>query len=171
MAIRPPDVQKASKKFCQAVDELGPLDRWDQIMKTLKGHATLLQCQKEGGEERSMSKVFHKGYAEYREDGSITLYGSRDGYPRFTAVVPSPDINTRSPEDRERRHADACDMLALQGYYITSQKYIRNPAFDELDQKTTLEVMYRPCKDEGEMRVVKERILKILDRKIHLGGY
>ena len=115
-----------------------------------------------------MSRAFRKGYAEYGADGSITLYGSRDGYPQFTGVVPSPDINTRTPEDREKRHADACDMLALQGYYIASQKYIRNPAFDEPGQKTTLEVMYRPCKDEGEMRVVKERILKVLDRKIHL---
>lgn len=119
---------------------------------------------------RSVSRAFRKGYAEYGADGSITLYGSRDGYPRFTAVVPSPDINARTPEDREKTHAEACDMLVLQGYYITSQKYIRNPAFDGPGQKTTLEVMYRPCKDEGEMRVVKDRILKILDRKISLRG-
>ncbi len=51
MSVHPSDVQKASKEFCQAVEELGSLERWDRIMKTLKGHAPPLQCQQEGGEE------------------------------------------------------------------------------------------------------------------------
>ena len=46
MSLPQSEVQKASREFCRAVEELGPLERWDRIMRTLKGHASL-QCQRE----------------------------------------------------------------------------------------------------------------------------
>jgi len=89
-------------------------------------------------------------YAEYSEDGSITIFGDKDGYPRFTGVIPAPDINTKTPEIRLKRQEAACNNLILRGYYITSKRLIRNSAFDRPDQKTT------------ETRMVKEQIVELL---------
>jgi len=54
--------------------------------------------------EETSHKTLRLGYAEYSEDGSITICGDKDGYPRFTGVIPAPDVNTKTPEIRLERH-------------------------------------------------------------------
>jgi len=104
------------------------------------------------------------GYVEYHDD-YMKISGNVDGSPRMTGLLPSPDCNTQSEEEREQRHKDACDALYLQGYFIVSKRRIRNPTFDKPGQKTTLKVIYRPCKNEGEILQVKKEIQRILDEK------
>jgi hypothetical protein len=105
-------------------------------------------------------------YVTYYSDGSIEVFGNEDGMPVIGAVLPAPDVNTASEEERERRHREGIDSLLLNGYFIESARRIRNRAFDGPGQKTTLEVKYRPCKTEGEIRVVKDKIARILWRKV-----
>lgn len=74
---------------------------------------------------------------------------SEDGLPRVTGVLPAPDINTPSEEARVKYHTGACDGITLKGYFVESRNLIHNNAFDRPDQKTTLEVVYRPCRNES----------------------
>jgi len=101
-------------------------------------------------------------YAEYFPDGSVEISGCKDGHPRITAVVPAPDVNTPSEEERVQRHNQACDALYLRGYYIVSRRRIRNTTFDRTGQKTTLKVIYRPCKNKREVEQVHREILRII---------
>lgn len=105
-------------------------------------------------------------YVTYYSDGSIEVFGNEDGMPIIGAVLPAPDVNTASEEEREARHREGMDSLLLNGYFIESARRIRNRTFDGPGQKTTLEVKYRPCKNEGEIRVVKDKIARILWRKV-----
>lgn len=109
--------------------------------------------------------VYKLDYAEYRDDGTITIRGNPDGYPQITGVVPAPDISY-SPDGREIWHNGAKDNLILRGYLIVSWRLINNEAFDGPEQKTTLEVTYRPCQNKKEMAQVSESIKRILrDRR------
>lgn len=101
-------------------------------------------------------------YAEYFPDGSVEISGCKDGLPRFTGVVPAPDVNTSSEEERVRRHNQACDALYLRGYFIVSRRRVRNPAFDRQGQRTTLKVIYRPCKNKREVEQVHREIKRII---------
>jgi hypothetical protein len=105
-------------------------------------------------------KVFP--YCKYHDDGTIEIFGNKEGYPRITGVIPAPDINHSSEEERQKTHAGACNQIALQGYIITSKRLIRNTAFDKPGQTTTLKITYRPCKNEDEIRCVFLGIKDIL---------
>jgi hypothetical protein len=96
------------------------------------------------------------------EEDSVEVFGNRDGLPEVTAVVPAPDVNTKSEKDRQDRFDKACDSVTINGYYIVSKRRIKNEAFDAPGQKTTLRVVYRPCKTEKELKIVGSRIHKIL---------
>lgn len=102
------------------------------------------------------------GYVEYH-DNCIEIHGNAEGYPRMTGVIPAPDINTSSEEEREKRFKGACDNLYLQGYFIVSKRRIRNTAFDRPGQKTSLKIVYRPCKKGKEIVQVKGEIQRIID--------
>jgi len=113
-----------------------------------------------------MAEVVKKlDYVTYYDDGSMEISGNEDGMPVIEGVLPAPDVNTASEEEREKRHREGMDSLILNGYFIESARRVRNKAFDKPGQKTTLKVRYRPCKNEGEIRVVKEKIARILWRK------
>lgn len=113
--------------------------------------------------EEPQPETIRLGYAEYSvPDGLITIFGNVDGYPRFTGVIPAPDVNTKTPEIRLKRHAAACDDIILHGYYIISKRLIRNSVFDCPDQKTTMEVSYRVCKNDRECKIVNEQIVNRL---------
>ncbi len=100
-------------------------------------------------------------FCRYYEDG-IEVFGNKEGLPRITAVVPAPDVNHKTEEDRQKTHNEACNGLTLQGYYIVSKRLIRNEAFDKKGQKTTLKLIYRPCKTPEEVMEVRDSIMQIL---------
>jgi len=109
-------------------------------------------------------------YAKYYEDGSVEIFGSKEGYPRIMGVVPAPDINTKSEEEREAVHTEACDNITLEGYLITAKKRIRNQAFDKKDQKTTLQIQYRPAMNEEEVNEIHRRITEIIKKHLEKTG-
>src|SRR5512133_2561641 len=78
-------------------------------------------------ELRSNGLVFVK----YHDDGTIEIFGNKNGYPRHNGVVPAPDINHASEEERLETFRKATDTITLQGYLITSERRIRNTAFDK----------------------------------------
>lgn len=113
-----------------------------------------------------MAEVVKKlEYVTYYDDGYMEIFGNEDGMPVIEGVLPAPDVNTSSEEERERRHQEGIDGLILNGYFIESARRVRNKTFDGPGQKTTLKVRYRPCKNEGEIRVVKDKITRILRQK------
>ena len=104
-------------------------------------------------------------FAKYHDDGTIEIFGNPEGYPRFSGAIPAPDINTASEEERQKRFDEACDALTLQGYFFVKKQRIRNTAFDKPGQKTTLSVSYRACKNENEIKEVRDLILEIIQKK------
>jgi hypothetical protein len=105
-------------------------------------------------------------YVKYHEDGIIEVFGNESGTPIITGVVPAPDINTKDGVERQKRYDEATNGITLQGYFIISQKLIRNEGFDKKGQKTTLKLSYRPCKNKQEIEQIYLKILKILGKEI-----
>jgi hypothetical protein len=101
-------------------------------------------------------------FVTVHDDGTIEIFGNPEGMPEITGVVPAPDVNTRSEKERQKRFKGACDQITLQGYYIKSKRLIRNKVFDDPGQKTTLKIVYRPCKNETEIRGVYSEFQKVL---------
>ena len=108
--------------------------------------------------EQETAKDFK--FCRYTEDG-FEIFGNKEGLPKITAVVPAPDVNHKTEEDRQKTHTDACNGITLQGYFIVSKRLIRNEAFDKKGQKTTLKIIYRPCKTPKEMAEVRDSIMQI----------
>lgn len=104
-------------------------------------------------------------FCKYHDDGTIEVFGNPDGYPRYRGVIPAPNIN-HTEEERTEAHKRACDDLTLQGYLFTKKKLIRNIGFYRPDEKTTLSVAYRPCKDEAEIKQVFQEIKTILHERL-----
>ena len=101
-------------------------------------------------------------FAKYYDDGTIEIFGNEEGYPRFSGVIPAPDVNTQSEEERKKRFDVACASISIQGYYFTKKRRIRNIAFDKPGQKTTLSVEYRACKNKREINEVHDLVVEIL---------
>lgn len=101
-------------------------------------------------------------FCKYHDDGTIEVFGNESGSPEITGLVPSPDVNTKSGEERQKRYDEACNGIILQGYFIVKTELIRNKAFDKPGQKTTLRVVYRPSKNKEELQMVHSNILKIM---------
>lgn len=101
-------------------------------------------------------------FAKYYSDGSIEVFGNEEGYPRIKGVIPAPDINHSSEEEREQTHNATCNAITLQGYLITYRKRIRNMAFDSPAQKTTLSIRYRPCRNKEEIQQVYSKIRELI---------
>jgi hypothetical protein len=105
-------------------------------------------------------------FCKYYDDGTIEIFANKNGYPKISGVIPAPDINHSTEEERQKTHNGACDQITLQGYIITSKRLIQNTAFDKPGQKTTLSIRYRPCKNEDEIRGVYLGIRDILKRVV-----
>ena len=101
-------------------------------------------------------------FCTYYKDGTIEIFGNESGTPQITAVCPAPDINTKDGAERQKRFDEACNGITLQGYLITSKKLIHNQAFDKKGQKTTLQLIYRPCKNNDEIKMVHTEIMKLI---------
>ena len=101
-------------------------------------------------------------FCKYYADGTIEVFGNESGTPRITGVMPAPDVNTKDGIERERRYTEAITGITLQGYFIESQKFIKNKAFDKKGQKTTLEIVYRPCTNKSEIEQVYKKIITLL---------
>jgi hypothetical protein len=105
-------------------------------------------------------------FVSVHDDGTIEIFGNPDGMPEITGVVPAPDVNTRSEKERQKRFDEACDQITLQGYVIKSKRLIRNKVFDDPGQKTTLKIVYRPCKNKSEIRKVYSEFQKVLCKRL-----
>ncbi|MFA5715808.1 MAG: hypothetical protein WC998_08705 [Candidatus Paceibacterota bacterium] len=101
-------------------------------------------------------------FAKYYDDGTIEIFGNKEGLPAISGTIPAPDINTPSEEERQKRFDQVCANITLQGYFFTKKQRIRNIAFDKPSQKTTLSVRYRACKNEKEIKEVHDLIVEIL---------
>jgi len=82
---------------------------------------------------------------------------SPDGLPGGTALIPAPTLTV--PERKKEVQRARCS-LACEGYYITSQKRIRNVAFDKKGIRTTTKLEYRTCKTVEEAKEVEAQIVK-----------
>ena len=107
-----------------------------------------------------------KSYVKVNKDGSIQIFGNKDGMPEITGVIPAPGVNTKDEKERQKRHEEACEDLSLLGYFIVSKKLIRNESFDDPGQRTTLQVVYRPCKTRAEIRKVAAELERIVLKRI-----
>lgn len=101
-------------------------------------------------------------YVTYYDNGMIEVFGNQDGTPLIGAVLPAPDVNTTSEGERQKRHQEGLESLILHGYFILSQRRVRNKVFDRVGQQTTLSVKYRPCMNEDEIKVTYKKIQGIL---------
>ena len=100
-------------------------------------------------------------YVTMHDDGSVEIFGTKDGLLEITGVVPAPDVNTKSEKERLKRFEEACDQITLQGYLIKSKRLIRNKTFDDPGQKTTLQIVYRTCRTKAEIRKVHAEWQKV----------
>jgi hypothetical protein len=101
-------------------------------------------------------------FAKYYDDRTIEIFGNKEGLPVISGTIPVPDISTPSEEERQKRFDQVCAGITLQGYFFTKKQRIRNIAFDKSDQKTTLSIRYRPCKNEKEIKEVRALVVEIL---------
>ena len=110
-----------------------------------------------------------KGNVKYVQKGvnvDIEIFGNPEGFPSIVAVVPAPDLNCRDETERQARFDEAIENLILAGQFITSMQRIRNTTFDRKDQKTTLQIKYRPCTNDDEIKAIHEKITVILEKRI-----
>lgn len=110
-----------------------------------------------------------RGNVKYVQTGKqvdIEIYGNKDETPTITAVVPAPSLNCKDESERQKRFDDAIENLILEGQFITSMKRIKNQAFDLDGEKTTLQIVYRPCKNEDEIKAIYDKIRAIMDKRI-----
>jgi hypothetical protein len=77
-----------------------------------------------------------------------------EGLPRLSAVCPAPML---SDSKREERFEAAKRGITLDGYHLVSERRVRNKTFDRKGEKTTLKLVYRPCKNEAEAQRVLEK--------------
>jgi hypothetical protein len=108
-------------------------------------------------------KATQRGAATYAEDGTVTIAIRADGLPAAVGLTPVPFA---SEAERQQRIAAARDDLHLRGYFIESERRVRNEAFDKRGQKTTTEWRYRVCKNKDEAAAVLAQIARILDAKV-----
>jgi hypothetical protein len=94
-----------------------------------------------------------------KDDGSVEILIVESGLPYATALFPTICYKT---EDRLKKIEHQLDVLALQGRFVEGWKWIRNPAFDTKNEKTTAEIKFRMCKNEDEANLIAEKIKKII---------
>jgi hypothetical protein len=103
--------------------------------------------------------VYERMYARYFSGGRVDVCYSPDGLPSFEAVCPAPFV---SETERQRKVDAARRGIVLDGAVITSERRIRNDAFDKRGEKTTTKFCARICKNEDEARAAVDRIERLL---------
>jgi hypothetical protein len=95
-----------------------------------------------------------------KPDGSVIIPISADGLPSAVGIIPT---ICYKPEERLKELQNALDSCALQGYWVEGWKWIKNPAFDK-DEKTSVEIKYRVCKNKDEALALVERIKELVNK-------
>ena len=98
---------------------------------------------------------------QINDTGEVVVLIDPDGLPAFWATVPTPMM---SEIKRAEEVQDQIDSLYLSGYFVTSQKRAKNPAFDSGDEMTTTKIQYRACKNQDEALLVVEKVKAILEK-------
>jgi hypothetical protein len=111
----------------------------------------------------TLSEIVTLDFAEYYPDGTISVKWNPENSLEYEGVIPSPDVNTKSEEERKKRHSETLKNITLRGYFTESTQRIHNEAFDKKNQKTTLKVKYRSCRTEKEAAIVMEKIKRELN--------
>lgn len=99
-------------------------------------------------------------YVTYYKDGQFEISVHPEGLPRIEGVIPAPDVWMSSEEKRVEFFDTSVMKIYLSGWYVVSQRRIRNTAFDKKGQKTTMKVIVRPCKTKKEAEFVRDKILE-----------
>jgi hypothetical protein len=97
-----------------------------------------------------------------KQDGSVEILISPDGLPSAVVIVPTVCCK---PEERLKKIQNVLDSYALQGYWVSGWKWIRNPVFDKKGEKTTAEIRYRICKNQDEAKILVGKIKEIIDKE------
>lgn len=113
-------------------------------------------------EDKEPKKIMESGNAIYYESGTVEIRGHPSGLPAFEGVVPAPFCDET---ERQRRFQAALDQMTMSGYMILETKRIRNDAFDKTNEKTTLRVKWRTCKNEDEIKAVHAKLMEIIKGK------
>lgn len=96
-------------------------------------------------------------------DGCATIAINPEGLPASECVVPAPLV---SESERALEVQEQIDALYMRGYFITSQKRVRNPAFDESSQQTTTKISFRICKTQDEAEFVLGKIKEMVEQEV-----
>jgi hypothetical protein len=101
-------------------------------------------------------------FAKYDEDGNVSVAIVEDGLPQMWYNLPAPLV---TEVVRQARVDEAKRSAWLEGYWIVSERRTRNPVFDKRGEKSTTELVVRPCRNEDEAAAVLERIRQILSER------
>ncbi len=102
--------------------------------------------------------LYMKGNLRVYDDGSCVIKVSPDGLPAFQAIVPAP---FETPDGRRELILRSKQSLLMGGWFVTGERLIKNPAFDEDRTYTSTRLSYRVCKSEGEAESVLAEIREL----------
>jgi hypothetical protein len=112
-------------------------------------------------EDKEPKRIMESGNAIYYENGTVEIRGHESGLPKIDGVVPAPFCDET---ERQKRFQAAIDQITMSGYMILETKRIRNDAFDKKDANTTLQIKWRTCKTEDEIKAVHAKIMDIMNK-------
>jgi selenocysteine lyase/cysteine desulfurase len=99
-----------------------------------------------------MTEPMHvNDFARYYDDGSIEVYVNPRGVPAFEYRLPLFGLDGA---ERERTLAAERRAFVLRGLFVTSERMIRNPAFDKRGEASTCRFSVRVCKTKAEVEQV-----------------
>lgn len=86
---------------------------------------------------------------------TISIAIDPDGLPRVTCTVPMPGT---TEEERRERISAVQQSYVMGGYWIVKSRMIRNRLFDKRDERTTLTITIRPCRNTKEALALSQQI-------------
>lgn len=98
------------------------------------------------------------GNADYTGN-ELILHGNPNGLPSVVGIIPCPFGDELERGIVFDKHLKA---IIIRGYVILETKRVKNQAFDKNNNKTSLRVKYRSCKNAEEIHQVAKEISIIL---------
>lgn len=97
------------------------------------------------------------------EDGLEIVIDRKRAGPVMTVRVPAPMM---SEADRMLRVQRAREQAWLKGLWVARETLAHNPVFDGTDEKTTTQMVLRPCRNEREAGFVLEQVRQLLEEHV-----
>ena len=98
----------------------------------------------------------------WSEDGKLLLEWDDGTEMIFEAIIPAPFM---SEIERQERVKKAIDSKYLEGYFVEIKGRVRNKAFDKKGEKTTIKIVYRPCRSEDEAKFVISKVQELINKE------